>query len=71
MNITKVFLKKWLEDNDIEIYSTHNKRESVVAVRFIRIKKINYKRMTSISKDVSIDKLDDIVNEYNNTYVKN
>ena len=24
--------------------------------------------MTSISKDVYIDKLDDIVNEYNNTY---
>ena len=27
--------------------------------------------MTSISKNVYIDKLDDIVNEYNNTYHKN
>ena len=27
-----------------------------------------YKYMTSISKNVYIDKLDDIVNEYNNTY---
>ena len=27
-----------------------------------------YKYMTSISKDVYIDKLDDIVNKYNNTY---
>ena len=27
-----------------------------------------YKYMSSISKNVYIDKLDDIVNEYNNTY---
>ena len=27
-----------------------------------------YKYVTSISKNVQIDKLDDIVNEYNNTY---
>ena len=27
-----------------------------------------YKYMTSISKNVYINKLDDIVNEYNNTY---
>ena len=27
-----------------------------------------YKYMTAISKNVYIDKLDDIVNEYNNTY---
>ena len=27
-----------------------------------------YKHITSISKNVCIDKLDDIVNEYNNTY---
>ena len=27
-----------------------------------------YKYMTSISKNVYIDKLDNIVNEYNNTY---
>ena len=30
------FLKKWLKDNDIEMYSIHNERESVVAERFIR-----------------------------------
>ena len=28
--------KKWLQDNDIEMYSTHNERKSVVAERFIR-----------------------------------
>ena len=50
------------------MYSTHNERKSVVAERFIRtIKNKIYKYMTSISKTVYIDKLDYIVNEYNNT----
>ena len=61
-------MKSWLEKNDIEMYSTHNEGKSVVAERFIRtIKNKIYKHMTSISKNVHIDKLDDIVNEYNNT----
>ena len=61
--------KKWLKDNDIEMYSIHNEGKSVVAERFIRTLKTKiYKYMTSISKDVYIDKLDDVVNEYNNTY---
>ena len=51
------------------MYSTHNEGKSVVAERFIRtLKKKIYKYMTSISKNVYIDKLDNIVNEYNNTY---
>ena len=61
--------KKWLKDNDIEMYSIHNEGISVVPERFIRTLKTKiYKYMTSISKHVYIDKLDDIVNEYNNTY---
>ena len=61
--------KKWLKDNDVEMYSRHNEGKSVVAERFIRtLKKKIYKHMTSISKNVCIDKLDDIINEYNNTY---
>ena len=62
-------MKLWQEKNDIEMYSTHNEGKSVVAERFIRTldNKI-YKYMTSISKNVYIDKLDDIVDEYNNTY---
>ena len=61
--------KKWLQDNDIVMYSTHNEGKSVVAERFIRtLKSKIYKYMTSISKNVYIDKLDDIVDEYNNTY---
>ena len=47
---------------------THNEGKSVVAERFIRtIKNKIYKHKTSISKNVCIDKLDDIVNKYNNT----
>ena len=43
--------KKWLKDNDIEMYSIHNEGKSVVAERFIRILKNKiYKYMTSISK---------------------
>ena len=61
--------KKWLQDDDIIMYSTNNEGKSVVAERFIRtLKSKIYKYMTSISKNVYIDKLDDIVNEYNNTY---
>ena len=63
------YFKKWLRDNDIVMYSTHNEGKSVVAERFIRtLKSKIYKYMTSISKNVYIDKLDDIVNEYNDTY---
>ena len=49
------------------MYSTHNEGKSVVAERFIRrIKNKIYKYMTSMSKNVCIDKLDDIVHKYNN-----
>ena len=62
-------MKSCLEKNDIEMCSTHNEGKSVVAGRFIRtIKNKIYKYMTSISKNVYIDKLDDIVDEYNNTH---
>ena len=58
------YFKKWLRDNDLVIYSTHNEGKSVVAERFNRtLKNKIYKYMTSISKKVYIDKLDDIVNE--------
>ena len=61
--------KKWLKDNDIEMYSTNNEGKSVIAERFIRTLKTKiYKYMTSISKNVYIDKLDDTVKNYNNKY---
>ena len=69
VNFTIVLFKKWLKDNDIEMYSTNKEEKSDVTERFIRtLKNKIYKYMTSISKNVYIDKLDNIVNEYNNTY---
>ena len=53
----------------MKMYSTHNEEKPVVAERFIRtLRKNIYKHMTSISKNVYTDELDDILNEYNNTY---
>ena len=47
----------------------HNEGKSVVAERFIRTLKAKiYKHMTLVSKNVYINKLDDIVNEYKNVY---
>ena len=62
-------MKSWLEQNAMGMYSTHNEGKSVIAEGFIRtLKNKIYKYMTSITKNVYIDKLDDIVNKYNNTY---
>ena len=62
-------MKSWLEKNAIGIYSTDNEGKSLVAKRFIRtLKNKIYKHMTSISENIYIDKLDDMVNKYNNAY---
>ena len=62
-------MKSWLKDNGIEMHSMHNAGKYIVAERFIRTLKTRiYKHMTSIFKNVYIDKLDEIVNKYNNTY---
>ena len=50
------------------MYSTYNEGESVVAERFIRTPKNKiFKHMTTISKNIYFDALDDIVNKCNNT----
>ena len=55
--------------NSIEMYSTDNEGKSFIAERFIRtLKNKIYKYMTSVAKTVSIDKLGDIVNKFNNIY---
>ena len=60
---------KWLKDKDIEVFSIHNEVKTVVAEGFIRTLKTKiYKYLTSMLKNVYIDKLDDIVGEYHNTY---
>ena len=51
------------------MYLIHNEGQSIVAERFIRTLKTKiYKYMTATSKNVYIDKLNDIVNEYNNKW---
>ena len=49
--------------NDIEMYSKYNEGKSVVAERSIRTLYV-----TSVSKNVYINNLNDIANKYNNTY---
>ena len=54
-------MKSWLEKNDIEMSLIHSEGKSVVAERFSRTLKTKiYKYMTSISKYVYINKLDQI-----------
>ena len=66
-----IHFRKWLKDNEISMYSIYNEGKSVVAERFIRtLKNKISKHMTAISKNVYFDVLDDIVDEYNNTYHK-
>ena len=60
-------MKPWLQDYDIEMYSIQNEENFIFGERFIRTLNDN-KYMTSVTKNVYIDKLDDIVNKYNNTY---
>ena len=67
--IYNVYFKKWLRDNNIIMYSTHNEGKSVVTERFIKtLKSKIYNYMTSISKNVYIDKLDDTVDKYISHY---
>ena len=59
-------MKSWLQDINVEMYSPHNERKSVVAGRFIRtLKNKIYKYMNLISKNV-YNKC--VVNKHNNTY---
>ena len=63
--------KKWLIENRIEIYSTHNEGKPVVAERFIKkVKNKTYRHMTAVSKNIYFDVLDDIVDNYNKTFCR-
>ena len=59
----------------MKMYSTDNERKSAVAERFVRALKTNiWKYMSSISKNMYINKLDNIVNYivndiYHNTII--
>ena len=63
--------KDFLKINNIEMHSTYNEGKPVVTERFIRtLKNKIFKHMTTISKNVYFDVLNDIVNQYNNTIHK-
>ena len=52
-----------MHDSYIETYLTYNEGMSVVVERFIRtLNNRSHKYMTSVSRNVYIDKLDDIGN---------
>ena len=51
------------------MYLTHHEGKCITTERFIRtLKNKIYEYMTSVSKSVYIDNLDDIVKKYSNTY---
>ena len=62
-------MKPWLKENDVKSYSAHNQEKFIVAKRVIRtLKNKIYKYMTLISKNMSINKLDNIPDKYNDKY---
>ena len=64
-------IKSWLQENDIEMYSAHHEEKLAAAERFIRVLKNKiFKYVTSITENLYIAKLGDIVNEHNNTYLR-
>ena len=51
-------IKSFLENNNMKMYSSYNERKSVIAERVIRtLRKQIHKYMTSISKNLCVDKL--------------
>ena len=62
----KIF-KKWLNDNNIEMYSTFNEGKAVVIERFNRtLKNKMFKYFTANGTYKYIDILSSLINEYNN-----
>ena len=48
-------LNSWLQDKNIEMYSTHNKEKFAVAEKLIRaLKNKTWKYMSSVSKNVML-----------------
>ena len=62
-------IQKCLNDNNILMYSIHNESKSVVAKRFIKtLKGKTYKKMTANDNKSYPIYLNNLVDEYNNTY---
>ena len=58
-------MESWFQYDDIEMYSTCSRKKSAVAETFFRtLNKKSYKYMTSVSKNMYVEKLD---NTYHST----
>ena len=61
-------MKKWLSDNDITMYSTHNEGKAVVIERFNRtLKSRMWRHFTANSTNVYVDVLPKLLSRYNNS----
>lgn len=64
-------MKSWLHENSNEMHSIHNDGKSGTIEKFIKTLKTKiYKHMTVLSKSVYIDRLNEIVDNYNNAYYR-
>ena len=62
-------MQKWLDDNDILLYSIHDEGKSVVVERFVKtLKNKIYKKMIVNDEKSYISYLNKLVDEYSNTY---
>ena len=62
-------MQRWLDNNDILLYSTHKEGKSIVAEKFIKTLKAKiYKKMTVNDSKSYLDYLNKSADEYNNTY---
>ena len=62
-------MQKWLDNNDILIYSTHNGSKSVIAERFIKtLKHKIYKKITANDNKSYLPYLNRLADQYSNTY---
>ena len=62
-------MQKWLDSDDILMYSTHNEGKSVIAERFIKTLKAKiYKKVTANNSKSNPSYLNKIVDQYNYTY---
>ena len=64
-------MKSWLQDESIKMHSAHNEKNLVVTEKVIKtLKNKIYKYLTSVLKNVYIDKLGEIVDKWKKTYHK-
>ena len=62
-------MQKWLDNNNILMCSTHNKGKSVIAESFLKtLKSKAYKRMTVNDSKSYLPYLNNLIEEFNNTY---